>query len=196
MHDDSKLESERWLNASTSDIVDALRSGIEPDGSSAARELGRRFEPVIRKYWRTKRTGEYKDFFQDVMVRLFSSLVQLRDSRAFPGFLYRIIVSCAADYWRRELKHVRNIEDNMLEHAESEPFDADFSIALLVRTYLEWLPPREREVLELRYLHDLDVADIAARWDVSPGAVRMTESRAKRRLQDRIALEEKEAARR
>ncbi|MGO8886472.1 MAG: sigma factor-like helix-turn-helix DNA-binding protein [Streptosporangiaceae bacterium] len=42
---------------------------------------------------------------------------------------------------------------------------------------LRMLPPRQREVLILRYYCDLDVAEIAATLQIGPSAVRSTLSR-------------------
>jgi RNA polymerase sigma-70 factor (ECF subfamily) len=53
-----------------------------------------------------------------------------------------------------------------------------------VRAALEQLPERDREVLVLRYLEQLSVAEAAAVLEVSDGAVRVRVLRALRRLHD------------
>ena len=56
-------------------------------------------------------------------------------------------------------------------------FVVQLSDADLVRELLDSLPPRARAVLVLRYLHDLDDAQIAADLDIRPGTVRSIVSR-------------------
>lgn len=73
-----------------------------------------------------------------------------------------------------------------LEGVEEAPELADsledVDNAILVRSYLEALPQREREVLEKEFLDGLSVSEIARAWGISEGAVRMTKSRAINKL--------------
>jgi RNA polymerase sigma-70 factor (ECF subfamily) len=59
-----------------------------------------------------------------------------------------------------------------------------------VRTALESLPERDREVLVLRYLEDLSTADAAVVMGVSEGAVKMRLLRALQRLRHVLGEEE------
>jgi RNA polymerase sigma-70 factor (ECF subfamily) len=56
----------------------------------------------------------------------------------------------------------------------------------LVRTALDRLPERDREILVLRYLEQLSTAEAAAVLGVSEGAVRVRLLRALRRLRDTL----------
>ena len=188
MTSDAKSEDfsvREWATQARLDaLVAALRLGSEPAASSAAGEIGRRFSPLIRKYWRAQQCGEYSDFFQEVMLRLFTALPALRQSIAFPGLFRRIVIGAAADYWRSH-GPVRSEDDsdlaNALESVE-ESFDEALATRLIVRTYLETLPPREREVIELSYMLDLDVSDVAKALGITAGAVRTTKMRALQKL--------------
>lgn len=166
-------------------LVSQLRLGHEPNASSAAVEIGRLFSPLIRKYWRDQHCGEYADFFQDVMVRLLRALPQLREYNAFPGLFRRIVITAAADYWRTQGQHDKNVVDIDIESLERS-FDDDLSTPVLIRTYLDWLPPREKEVIEMIFMQDLDVEEIAKMLVVSAGSVRMTKARGLQRLRSLI----------
>lgn len=182
---DSEAAAAHEAQTDLATLVDRLRLDQEPFASAAAAEIGRRFYPLIRKFWRQQRCGEYADFYQDVMLRLFMALPQLRDYAAFPGLFRRIVIAAAADFWRRQGPHEENLTDvdvNSLERS----FDHDLSAPVLVRTYLDWLPPREKEVIELSFMHDLDPEDIASRLGITAGAVRMTKARALQRLRTLI----------
>src|SRR5687767_14859473 len=78
------------------DHDDAIRS-------RAAAEILRRFEPLLRKYCRClgRPAEDYRDFVQEVMVRVLISLPRLRDPRAFPGLMRNIVTNTAADIWRK-----------------------------------------------------------------------------------------------
>jgi RNA polymerase sigma-70 factor (ECF subfamily) len=62
-----------------------------------------------------------------------------------------------------------------------------------VRLALEKLPPRDREVLVMRYLEGLSNAEIAASLEISEAAVRTRHTRALDRLHD-LLLEYRENA--
>jgi RNA polymerase sigma factor (sigma-70 family) len=168
-------------------LVEALRLGTEPTASAAAEEIGRRFAPLVRKYWNAQGCGDYADFFQEVMVRLFGALPALRDVTTFPGLFRRIVIGAAADYWRS--RGPDGVHEFGPEHESAEAsFDEALISRLVVRTYLEVLPPRERDVIELLYLHDLDPPEVAQRLSISAGAVRMTKTRALQRLREAVAV--------
>jgi RNA polymerase sigma-70 factor (ECF subfamily) len=54
------------------------------------------------------------------------------------------------------------------------------------RAALEGLPAADRQVLELRYVHGLSLAEIADQLEIGPSAVKMRHLRALERLRDRI----------
>ena len=167
------------------DLITWLRLGQDPNASRAATEITKRFRPLIQKYWRQKRCGNYDDFSQDVMVRLFTALPHLDDSKAFPGLFKTIVVRTAADYWRHQGfddSHLVDCDVDLLEEA----FDEDLSIGLVVKTYLNLLSPREKGVLELIYLYDLPTFEVARLFGLSVGAVRMTKARALARLRNQV----------
>jgi RNA polymerase sigma-70 factor (ECF subfamily) len=163
-------------------LLENLRDGTAGSKSSeAAQEILRRFHPLLRKYWRWQNVGEYEDFLQEVMVRLFSALPHLRDPDAFPGLLRRIVLATSVDLLRQKSMRTVDIADINPNHFSVE-FDESISTPLLIRSYLELLPPREREVLFLSYFADLSPKEVAQRLGLSAGAVRMTKSRALLRL--------------
>jgi len=169
-------------------LVELLRLRSEPTASRAAAEVARRFSPLVRRFWRTNRCGDYDDFSQEVLTRLFVALPHLRSVDAFPGLFRQIVLATAADFWRRRHPPGVDVPEEQL-HAIADPV-ADFSEALvtrlLVRSYLELLSRREREVLELLYFEDMDPADAAKVLGITAGALRTTKVRALTRLRDAL----------
>lgn len=175
-------------DATLGTLVELLRLRAEPAASHAASEIACRFSPLIRRFWRSNRCGDLEDFSQEVLTRLFVALPHLRSIDAFPGLFRQVVVGAAADYWRRQQPAVVDMSDEDLR--EIPDLTADFSeeliTRLLVRSYLDLLPPREREVLVLLYLADMDVAEAAERLGITPGALRTTKVRALTRLRDAL----------
>lgn len=171
-------------------LVAELAVADARQASALMAELIRRFEPLMRRIW--DRVGgshqDYSDFRQNALLKLWRKLPQLKEPAAFPGFFRQMLVNEAYDALRRtaaSLAHEVPM-DETIEEIPDEAMD-DIDIAILVRSNLERLPPREREVLQLELVDGLTPTEIARRWGVSDGAVRMTKSRAINKLRDLLA---------
>ena len=161
-------------------LVVLLQKALEPDRSAYVEELIRRFEPLLRRAWR--RGGfhiEYQDFVQDVFVRLFKGLPSLRNPKAFPGFFRRVALSVAVSHARKEAQPdtVEFVEKMVIEHLEEE-----LVLGIFLRSYIEELPEREREVITLTFLKGLPNKTVAAKLNITASAVRATKTRGLNRL--------------
>lgn len=165
-------------------LVSRLQSASQTEASLYCEELIRRFEPLLRSVWRRLPLGsEYQDFVQDVFVHLFTHLPRLKVPKAFPGYFRRIVLSVADSNIRRAKLERSSLKDaaRILTGVDEEILER-----LFVRTYLEHLPPREREVIELGYFADYTAEKIGEVLGIEPGTVRMTKGRALRRLRKLI----------
>ena len=162
----------------------------EVESAHVIREIARRFQPLVRKFWRkTGGTVEYPEFLQEVFVRLFGSISGLRDAKAFPGFLRRIVIGVAADYWRRRKQEGEAYGPDVEELQQA--FDADLVTSLAIRTVLERLPEHERVVIRLCVLEDQGSAEVGRLLGISAGAVRVTKSRGFKRLRELLGADPK-----
>lgn len=165
-----------------SEIIALLKLGSgDPRSSAAAVEILRRFRPLLRKYWAWHRLGEFDDFVQETMVRLFVALPNLRSAEAFPGLFRRIVIGTATDTLRAPRSETVDLAE-VDEARLAIEFDESLSTGVVVRSYLEHLPQREREVLEMLFFDDIDPAEAAMRLSITEGAVRTTKSRALGRI--------------
>jgi len=174
-------------------LVAGLRQADAAAASPYAAEIIRRFEPLLRRAWsQWGSPQDYRDFVQEVFLHLFGGLPCLRDTRAFPGYLRRVVQSVAVSRLRSRRR--ADSENDPLPDPDTlvDRFDERLMAAVFVRSYLEELPPREREVARLTYLEESSAEDIAVRLALSASAVRATKSRATRRLRE-ILLREAEA---
>jgi len=170
-------------------LVAGLLASAPEEASFYAEEIIRRFEPALRQAWRRGAFHmDYKEFVQDVFVRLFGSLRSLRNPKAFPGFLYQVAHSVAASQARRPVA-MESLEE-LPELADR--FDERLLAGIFVRSYLEELPPREKEVARMAFLEEKTSEEIARELGLTPGAVRATKTRAARHLRS-ILLQEAES---
>jgi len=163
--------------------VRGLAESSRSDSSAICHEIVRRFEPLFRRSWlRAKPTEDYRDFLHDVLVRLFEALPSMRNPKAFPGFLRRIVLSVVADSLRKRMRSKEEQVDSAELEAAVGAVDHDVTTPIFIRACMERLPPRERQVVELDFFLGLTFGQIAQRLGITPGAVRMTRFRAINRL--------------
>ena len=119
-----------------------------------------------------------KDVAEDIMSEVFLALhrnLPVIDTSQLPGWLFAVAKHRAVDYWRREQVEHRYRETLPLVAPAWEP------------TIVTWLhetkalKPVHRACLILRYVHDMDRAEIARR-------LRLTENQVKGHLQYGLTL--------
>ncbi|MGD9056929.1 MAG: RNA polymerase sigma factor [Desulfobacterales bacterium] len=123
-------------------------------------------------YYRIHRQMDAEDLTQDVFVRAYRSISRLREPQRFRSWLYTIAVNRVNDYLRK--KRVRSIFKSSDEGPEIQPEadDRRENPEALEQVLKEdfWrqvgriakkLSKMEREVFMLRFMDDLNIAEIA-----------------------------------
>jgi len=165
------------------ELVGRARSGDE----EAYTMLFHRFHDEIYRF-ATRRLGD-PDAGQDVaaetMADVFAGLGRFRwRGVPFEAWLYTIARRRTVDRLRARARNGH--EEFPADVAVSDHSDAIVDAAR-VRAAIADLPRAERDVVELRFMEDLDVEQTALRLGKRPGAVRVAQHRAIARL--RVALD-------
>jgi RNA polymerase sigma-70 factor (sigma-E family) len=130
--------------------------------------------------------GTAEEVVQDCFERLYRSWGTLRSPSAAVAYLDRSVVNQARSRLRRRFteRSYRPPEMGTSPSAENAAVDSHRrdDLAAAVRA----LPPRQREVIVLRYYLDLSEDQIAQWLGVSPGSVKTHASRATTTLQKRM----------
>ncbi|WP_141979996.1 SigE family RNA polymerase sigma factor [Saccharothrix saharensis] len=128
-----------------------------------------------------------EDVVQEAFTGLHRNWSNLRDAQAAVGYLRTAVVNGSRSVLRRR-KTARDYTPPHVANARSAE-----SLAMLTAEHqavvraLSQLPPRQREVLVLRYYGDLSEAEIADATGISKGTVKSTASRALDALQKIMA---------
>jgi len=136
------------------------------------------------------------DVLQDIWIRLQRGAVNVRDRERFTGWMYRVARSAIADHRADRRKHA----PAPAETAEAPVVEADDDALVLacarsVRSIVEQLPEKYRDVLVLTELEQLSYADVGARLGISLAAVKSRVLRGRVKLRDaferccRVALD-------
>lgn len=115
------------------------------------------------------------DVTQEAFLAAWRALPEFRGTCRFSTWLYRLTTNTAIDWLRREKRH-RGMDDvTELELPDDGPGPQDQAeqaeAQQTVRRALSRLSEEHRQVLLLRYMQELDYAEIAAALEISEGTV-------------------------
>lgn len=130
------------------------------------REYGRLFG-TLRLYCGDVWLAE--ELAQEALARLVRNWDQVQRMQSPVGWLHRVAVNLANSSFRR-----RAAERRALQRAGSSAArydDPDSPTLVAVREAVRSLPARQREVVILRFFHDLSVRDTAQRMGCAEGTV-------------------------
>lgn len=129
-----------------------------------------------------------EDLVQEALERACRRWRRISVAEAPEAYVRQIVVNLANDRWRRMVRFRegdhRQIPDRPDPRDDYAQLDLHDQLAVLLRE----LPAGMRTVIVLRYLHDMDHAQIAAALNITTGAVRSQLSRGLSKLRSAIAV--------
>jgi RNA polymerase sigma-70 factor (ECF subfamily) len=173
------------------DVLTAAKTGAEWAIGALYREL----QPSLERYFRAQAPTEVEDLASEVWLDAAAALGRFEgDEAAFRRWLFTIARRRLIDHRRREVRR-RAVQGPLEECAPPDGVDdpeaqavaaseTDAAIALIAS-----LPTDQAEVVLLRVIAGLDVADVAAIVGKKPGTVRVLQHRALTRLSEEIQRE-------
>ena len=166
----------------------AARSGDE----QAFGTLWRALHPPLLRYLRVLAPKIADDVASEVWLQVIRGLRGFSgDEAGFKSWLFTIARNKVTDSARQAARRPLEISDDDIAPAVApddtaaqalERFDTEAALALIAK-----LPPDQAEIIMLRVVAGLEVADVARVVRKSPGAVRVTSHRALRKLRELLA---------
>ncbi len=155
---------------------------------SALSELYRRHVDAIYTYIcvRVNDPVVVEDLTAEVFLKMLEGLEEYRYTGApFAAWLYRIAWARTVDYWRRINRH-KNVQlsDTLIQSYSEQPQSNPEAI---VSTHEEWsdlaamircLTDAQQEVIVLRFVERMKLAEVAAVMDKTVGAIKSLQHRA------------------
>lgn len=163
--------------------------GAKNGDSEAFGELYEHFFDSIFKYIyrRVSDLHTAEDLTEEVFMKAFQSIGSLSKPELFVSWIYTIARNKLTDYYRQNSANPNEGSlDEAWHIADSSPLpDSKTNTAMEVKALfaaMENLPQRYREVLELKFIQELETEEIAKILKKNNGAVRIMQMRAIERL--------------
>ncbi|PID94237.1 MAG: RNA polymerase subunit sigma-70 [Bacteroidetes bacterium] len=168
------------------DYIDQVISG----NTAAYAPLVERYQDmvfsIVMRVVRNAAVAE--DISQDVFVKVFQSLSEFQRKAQFSSWLYRIAYNAAISHVRKSKREFTSIDEQVIDnYADEEVQDmvmglnADEQKKVITRA-LEMLNERDRVLIEMFYLRDKSIEEIAMITDLTVSNVKVKLHRLRKKL--------------
>ncbi len=147
------------------------------DEQALAELLGRYEQPLSRFLFRQTGGRDVEDLYQETWLRVVRHADRFDVSRKFSTWLFQIAINLCRDWWRRPPPEAAEARDQPVASG-AERIHAGIDAERLLAV----LPEEQREVVILRFYHDLRERDVAEILDVPTGTVKSRMHKALRKL--------------
>ena len=148
-------------------------------------------------YWLIRRIvrqhNDADDVLQETFLKAWQNLGSFRGEAKLYTWIYRIALFEAINYNKKKKRITDNeyavSEDTnyLLESAVADPyFDGDKG-ELILQQALDTLPPKQRQVFEMRYFDEIPYREMAAITDTSEGALKASYHHAVKKIQQYVS---------
>lgn len=127
--------------------------------------------------------GDALEALQEVTYRAYSSLSELREPRYFKTWLIRIMINYCNDTIKKQKRLILNEKLLFIEG------DFDNHYLFEIEDAMQSLDERSREMIILKYFHDLKIKEIAQAFNCPEGTIKTWLYKALKLLREK--LEEK-----
>lgn len=176
----------------------------EPSGSVAGNVSEIDWNEVLKanqSWLRTviaARTGEpaaVDEVWQEVSLAAFLQKAPVQDVNKIPSWLYRVAVLQSLMY-RRKMGRLRkmmnrytdSVQPTGIDKREKNPLESMLSQerSEMVKKALEMIPPKDKEILLLKYIHNWSYKEIAEKLGITIPAIQTRLHRAREKLRQEI----------
>ena len=136
---------------------------------------------------------EAQEIMNDGFLKVFTKINQYDPNRSFKGWLRRIMINTAIDYFRSNKNHYNHQEIEQAEgEQEKEDILRDLSYNEII-ALVQKLSPGYRTVFSLYVIEGYTHEEIAEKLDINVGTSKSNLSKARANLRSMLAKYDKEA---
>lgn len=175
------------------DHLDGALPAARTGAAWALRVLYEQLSPAVVGYLRVQGAAEPEDLASETFLGVFRNLDRFEgDGEAFRSWVFTIAHRRLIDERRRRARRPAHLPlvdpDTSLEASHEDEVASQLDLERL-RPVLDRLPPAQRDALVLRVVADLSHTEVAEALGKRPGAIRVLQHRALKRLREELADE-------
>lgn len=156
----------------------------------AYKELYDRFSPLMKGVCIRYANSEIEadDILQESFIKVFKHLNQYTDEGKLGGWIKRITVNTAIEFYRKRAVYEKHMNDLALEAESGKTSELFQTVDLdLLRQEIQQLPDGFRVVFNLYAIEGFTHKEISEKLSISIGTSKSQFSRAKKLLQKRVS---------
>jgi RNA polymerase sigma factor (sigma-70 family) len=165
-------------------LIEGCRKGDRGSQEKLYRQFSAAMYGLCLQYASSEEDAQ--DILQDGFVKVFKKIEQVRDDKAFPGWIRRLMINTALERYRSQVVMHRLDEEPgaVMEQITQETLDDTDAEALVMM--IQELPPRYRMVFNLYAIEGYNHKEIAEKLGISDGTSKSNLSRARAILQEKV----------
>ncbi len=140
--------------------------------------------------WRLSRNQEVvEDAIQDLFLKLYQKSFTLNDTSRLKPFLFRALKNTIYNQLKRNARstelNIENLEFTLSYTIEEKLFSQDkYALTDEVKNIMDSLTERQKEIIYLRFIHDMTIDEIAQIMDINTQSARNLISRSLQKLRE------------
>jgi RNA polymerase sigma factor (sigma-70 family) len=132
--------------------------------------------------------GLARDATQDIFIKVLLNLSKFTEQSSFSTWVYSITYNYCIDLIRKKKKNILLFTEDISRVGKEVNEDVPDSVILEMETkrlekVLERLPPGDKAILDMKYIEDMSIKDIADILNKTESAIKMQIMRAKQKAQ-------------
>ncbi len=193
-------------------MTDGTTPRAEPDDATLVAEAKRGSTAAFERLYERHRLPLYRtalaitrnrqaaeELLQEAFLRAYRHMgrIELTDGASLRPWLHRILVNLAYDWSARRKKHAASPLEGVVDKLVASPAlspercASRSELQAIVSDAIDQLPFKQRIVVVLYYLHDMDLSEIAAIVNVPPGTVKSRLYYGRARLRELLQADER-----
>ena len=169
------------------ELIDGCKSGDRKSQQQIYKLFYGKMYGVCLRY--TKNEDQAKDILQDGFIKVFNSIEKYNFQGSFEGWVRRIVVNTAIDFFRKSktdfvlLGDEQAMEDfsEVVDDEEDEEGEYEFKASQVIEAMNE-LSPAYRTIFNLYLFENLTHKEIAEKLDISVGTSKSNFAKAKKNI--------------
>ena len=113
-------------------------------------------------YRRMGNKAAAEDVTQDTFLKFIKNLPHYREKNKLRSFLFTVAINTSNDFFRRHTQEASLLSPGNADEETAEDETKQREEALIVRKAVLSLPDVQRDVIILRFYHDMKIKEIAA----------------------------------